>query len=158
MFYFSTFVVLLVPQLVFSDRDDSIAILVSGGLDVINFETMTSVELLLSDGTPWCSLPSLPDGGRGGHTQSGLVACGCADMGQYEAGGSCVTFSGGQWRTSHYLQHRRSGHASWASTQHGPVLIGGGTGDGGDDTGYTTEMVTDDGDSQGSFPLKYYTG
>ena len=114
---------------------------------------MTSVELLLSDGSPWCNLPSFPDG-RMGHTQSGMVTCGCSDIGAYEAGDSCITFSGGQWTTSHSLQYRRAGHSSWTSAQHGVVLMGGGYGH----TGSSTEMLTDDGDSQELFPLKYYTG
>ena len=129
------------------------AIIVTGGLDVIHYEAMTSVELLLSDGSPWCNLPSFPDG-RMGHTQSGMVTCGCSDIGAYEAGDSCITFRGGQWTTSHSLQYRRAGHSSWTSAQHGVVLIGGGYGH----TGSSTEMLTDDGDSQELFPLKYYTG
>ena len=45
------------------------AIIVTGGIP--SKSAGTSVELLHSDGTPWCSLPDLPEI-RYGHTQTGL--------------------------------------------------------------------------------------
>ena len=118
------------------------ALIVTGG-----YGDGKSVELLHSDGTPWCSLPNLPDS-RVQHTQSGLVACG-GRLGN--ASTSCVTFSGGQWNTSHSLLHGRYQHSSWTSTRHGTILMGG------RDNGRTTEMLTDTGESQDSFTLKYDT-
>ena len=109
--------------------------------------TDTSVELLLDDGTPWCSLPDLPEDRRG-HSQSGLVACG-GDVTSVRT--SCVTFSDGVWASSHSLASDRFYHNSWTSAEHGTVLIGGG----GQDSWGNTEMLTDDGNSQQSFPLKY---
>ena len=106
-----------------------------------------SVELLLSDGTPWCTLPDLP-GFTNRHTQSGLVACG----GGFDDT-SCVTFSEGQWRTSHSLLYPRTEHSAWSSTQHGTIHIGGRS----DDSDTTTEVLVDNGESQGSFSLKYET-
>ena len=107
-------------------------------------EHPSSSELLLSDGTPWCKLPSLPVDDMFGHTQSGLVACG-----GYYTRTSCFTFSGGQWVTSHSLLHERVYHSSWSSSQHGTILMGGM----GSET--STEMLTDNGESQESFTLKY---
>ena len=116
-----------------------VAILVTGG------NAGTSAEVLLEDGTPWCSLPGLPED-RHGHTQSGLVTCG----GLYTLS-SCVTFTDGGWSWSHNLTHERYEHSSWTSPVHGTILIGG------DVLGYTTEMLTDTGVAQQSFPLKYRT-
>ena len=112
----------------------------SGGTSTDN-----SVELLLDDGTPWCSLPDLPEGRRG-HTQTRLVACG-GDVTSVRT--SCVTFTDGSWTSSHSLTSNRYYHNSWTSDL-GTLLIGGG----GDDSWGNTEMLTDDGNSQLSFDLK----
>ena len=119
------------------------AIIVTGGNDQLD-----QVEVLLSDGTPWCTLPSLPEP-RFEHSQSGLVACGGESTSS-----SCVTFSGGQWNTSHSLSSSRMFHSSWTSAKHGTILMGGGYSS---SSLTSTEMLTDSGNSQESFELKYET-
>ena len=103
-----------------------------------------SVELLHNDGTPWCSLPDLPDG-RWYHTQTGLLACGGEDTKL-----SCTKFSGGKWKPSNKLKERYS-HSSWASPA-GTVLMGG-------HPSYETTELLDatTGNSVMHFPLKNYT-
>ena len=120
-----------------------LAIIITGGYT--DEGTDDSVELLFPNGTFLCSLPSLPDP-RYYHTQSGLVACG--GVGGYK---DRIIFSGGQWNTSHSLLYSRFEHTSWSSTQHGKILIGG------YDSRTTTEMLTETGESQESFTLKYQT-
>ena len=110
----------------------------SGGLD----GSSSSVELLHSDGSPWCSLPDLPEG-RQGHSQTGLEACGGISV-QHERWRrdvkirekresppppppstvmtNCVRFSGGRWTTSHDLIQKLYEPYSWASPA-GTVLI-----------------------------------
>ena len=56
-----------------------------------------SVELLHSDGTPWCSLPDLPET-RYGHTQTGLEACGGGSSSSPQT--TCVRLSGDSWSQS----------------------------------------------------------
>ena len=104
------------------------------------------VEVLREDGSSWCLLPDLPDS-RYWHTQSGLVICG---GGSLDARTSCLTFSSGQWITSHSLQQTRYYHSSWKSQQ-GIMLIGGSV------SGTTTEILNDDGQSTTSFSLQYNT-
>ena len=117
------------------------AIIVSGGND----EAKKSVEVLHGDGTPWCSLPDLPDD-RWYHTQTGLLACGGEDTKL-----SCTKFSGGKWKPSHKLKKERQFHSSWASPA-GTVLMGG------DPSSETTELLDETtGDSVMHFPLKYET-
>ena len=121
------------------------AILISGNYPS-SIILVRSVEILQANGSYWCSLPDLPDD-RYYHTQSGLVTCGGRG---YYTQTSCLTFSSGQWRTSHQLQHSRYYHSSWMS-QHGVVLMGG------DGSQTTTEKLTEDGPSSSSFTLKYKT-
>ena len=64
-----------------------------------------------------------------------------------------MTFSGGQWNTSHSLLYSRQYHNSWSSSQHGTILMGSYD----SDSGRTTEMLTDTGESIDSFTLKYDT-
>ena len=115
-----------------------------------------SVELLHNDGTPWCSLPDLPDD-RWHHTQTGLEACGGG--GGYIGGGymgtSCIKFSGGMWKPSHKLKKERTSHSSWAAPR-GTVLMGGM--ENGMESGKTTELLDDTSRVSISimhFPLKY---
>ena len=117
------------------------AILVTGGDD-----TLKSAEMLLSDGTPWCSVPNLPYETYA-HSQSGLVACG----GVYSKT-SCFTLSEGQWTTSHSLLNIRYHHSSWSSPN-GTILLGGEA----TDSRNSTEMLADSGGSQQSFTLQYET-
>ena len=80
---------------------------------------LTSVELLHDDGSPWCSLPDLPQG-LSYHSQTRLEACG----GAWHIT-ECVKFSKGNWTTSYSEEHSFwAGHSSWASPL-GTVLIGG---------------------------------
>ena len=114
------------------------AIIVSGG------DAEKSVEVLHSDGTPWCSLPNLPDD-RFDHTQTGLLAC----AGVTETETSCIKFSGGKWKPSHKLKKERTSHSSWAAPQ-GTVLMGG------MESAKTTELLDDTSRvSIMHFPLKY---
>ena len=108
----------------------------------------TSVELLHSDGSPWCSLPDLPES-RWDHTQTGLEACG--------GGGSatrttCVRLEAGSWTPSHQLvEKKRIHHSSWASPA-GTLLIGGVY------SKKTTELLdANTGGSVISFPPKHNT-
>ena len=117
------------------------AIIVSGGDGIMDDK---SVEVLHSDGTPWCSLPNLPEG-RMFHTQTGLLAC----AGVTETETSCIKFSGGKWKPSHKLEKEHYYHSSWASPA-GTVLMGG------MDNDKTTELLDDTtGGSIIHFPLKY---
>ena len=127
------------------------AIIVTGG--VTSNTVGTSVELLHSDGSPWCSLPNLPEYGRYAHTQTGLEACGGYGPGEGTTT-TCVRLEAGSWTPSHQLVKQRSWHSSWASPA-GTLLIGGGY----DDHGMNTTELLDanTGDSVTSFPLKYDT-
>ena len=91
-----------------------------------------------------CSLPDLPDD-YFYHTQSGLVTCGGLSG---DTPKSCLTFSGGQWITSHTLLQQRAFHSSWFS-KHGILLMGGSV------SLTTTEMLSADGQSTPGFTLKY---
>ena len=119
------------------------AIIVSGG----NYAEK-SVEVLHGDGTPWCSLPDLPEE-RSHHTQTGLLTCGGVDTEKIWT--SSVRFSGGKWKPSHKLKKERFYHSSWAAPA-GTVLMGGSF------SGKTTELLDDTtGVSIMHFSLKYET-
>ena len=49
---------------------------------------------------------------------------------------TCITFTSGQWVTSHALTEQRVHHTSW-STEAGTVLMGG------ENSPWTTEIVTE---------------
>ena len=89
-------------------------IIVSGGS---NHEAGTSVEVFNPVTNNSCELPSLPKA-RSDHTMDGLTICGGGDY------VTCLTFSSGQWVTSHALTENRDYHCSW-STGPGIVLLGG---------------------------------
>ena len=126
---------------------------------------LRSVEVLHSDGSPWCALPDLPKT-RYAHTQTGLEACGglTSDYGisydddmEYDEDFdapkvTCVRFSGGSWNQSHGLEVWRSFHSSWASPA-GILIMGA---ERGPDT-KTTEFLNDSHDEESvpHFPLKY---
>ena len=127
------------------------AIIVSGGSPSCNSCSggsnscsSCSVEIIQENGSYWCSLPNLPFG-RWWHSQSGLVTCG---GGSTESRTSCVTFSNGQWRSSHTLQYLRYCHSTW-STKGGVVIMGGHSSDN------TTEILNENGQSTPSFTLKH---
>ena len=91
------------------------AIIISGGHHFNNNgDGPTSVEVLRSDGSPWCSLPDIPGRwAREGHTQSGLVACGGTSWSG--TNNNCYTFSSGSWTWSHALSPLRWHHSAWSS-------------------------------------------
>ena len=64
---------------------------------------------------------------------------------------TCITFTSGQWATSHALTEQRVAHTSW-STEAGVVLMGGRY------RGRTTEIITE-GEYEGvpGFDLQYNT-
>ena len=118
----------------------------TGGFGNANW-TSVEVEVLHSDGSPWCSLPDLPNG-RDEHTQTGLEACG-GDSSTVQT--TCVRLEAGSWTPSHQLLQKRAYHSSWASPA-GTLLMGGWYSE------KTTELLdTNTGDSVMSFPLKYRT-
>ena len=111
-------------------------IIISGGWSTA---TRNSVEVFMPESGIGCTLPDLPDERRF-HTMDGLVLCG----GCYgNTGTSCLTFTSGQWTTSHTLLHDRHQHSSWQSEE-GLVLIGG------DESPTTTELL------QGNYSVPYF--
>ena len=100
-------------------------IVISGGVG-----RDTSVELFNPlDDKQGCLLPSLPDERRY-HTMDSLVICG----GSFTTT-TCITFTSGQWVTSHALTEQRYDHTSW-STDAGILLMGGSY------SGRTTELIS----------------
>jgi len=122
-------------------RKISQGILISGGVD-----TYTSVEVY-SPGAGGCVLPSLPDE-RGGHSSDGASLCGGYTR------TTCITFSSGQWVTSHALAEKRAEHTTWNNKEEGKIILMGGWGSG----DRTTETITE-GENNGvtGFPMKYNT-
>ena len=123
----------------------------TGGYDSSD-EDLTSVEVLHGDGSSWCDLADFPTK-RGGHTQSGLQACGGGSSYPDPSPTlvSCVTFNQGSWDRSHLLQQQRALHSAWSSPS-GLVLIGG------DHSEKTTELLSENTIfSSNHFPLKYET-
>ena len=129
------------------DLLDTAAILVTGGFNTPSGGVLSAVEVLHGDGSPWCSLPDLPEDRRS-HTQTGLEACGGYGS---SASSTCVRLEAGSWTRSHQLAEERRYHSSWASPA-GTLLMGGIL------SPQTTELLdTNTGDSVPSFPLKYDT-
>merc|ERR1739838_720789 len=115
-------------------------IIISGGGSASN-----TVEVFIPGSGLGCTLPDLPND-RFGHSMDGLVLCG---GGYSNIGTNCLSFTSGQWNTSHTLLHSRYCHSSWMSEE-GLVLIGGR----GSPT--TTELLQDS-NSVPYFDLKYRT-
>ena len=65
------------------------------------------MELLHGDGSPWCSLPDLPEA-RYQHTQTGLEACGGRNNSAHFF--TCVRLEAGSWTQSHQLVEPREDH------------------------------------------------
>ena len=65
----------------------------------------------------------------------------------------CMRLIDGNWNQSNTLKHGRYHHSSWTSSM-GIVLMGG---CGSSDSGTTTELLTDDGQSVELFSLEYDT-
>ena len=118
-------------------------IIVTGGSGGSNKSVEIIREDLDGNVMSYCSLPDLPDV-RNSHTQSGLITCGGG--GTNDTRTSCVTFSSGQWKSSHVLQYGRQGHSSWMS-KHGTVILGGGE--------LYTEILNDDGTTTLNFTIHH---
>ena len=103
-----------------------------------------SALVLREDGSPWCSLPDLPDS-RSDHTQSGLITCG-----GYDNSNTCLMFDGGQWRYAWSLMADRLYHSAWHTNT--SVVILGGT-----YQGRTSEILQFNGETLEFFPLNYDT-
>ena len=117
---------------------------------------LASVELLNLDGSFLCMLPALPEEGRFSHSQTGLVACGGYPKENLQ---TCDTFSIGmeEWKKSHTLGIERHLPSSWASPQ-GVMLLGGFDNRSTIETeDETTEILTNSGDTEPGFQLKYKT-
>jgi len=122
-------------------------ILVTGG-----HKTETSAELISTNGSSICELPTMSQSKRS-HTQSGLTACG--DFGNDTVRRSCIKFEGGSWTTlTDNLVEKRYYQSSWVNSD-GDILLIGGYGSPGSPT--TTEIVYLNGTSIRSFDLKYET-
>ena len=118
-------------------------ILISGGVN-----SGTSVELLYTNGSRICSLPSLPFT-KYQHSQTGLTACG--GEGDSAAWTTCHTLSStGSWEQTHSLSLGRLYHSAWASPQ-GTVLLGGW------ESRTTSEILLENGDTTPGFNLDYET-
>ena len=123
-------------------------ILVSGGSNQDTL-SLTSVELLYTNGSRLCSLPDLPYTSHY-HSQTGLTACGGWDS---PAGTTCHTLSTtGSWEQTHSLSMWRRDHSAWASPQ-GTVLLGGRN----SSARQTSEILLENGDTTPGFNLDYWT-
>jgi hypothetical protein len=115
-------------------------IIISGGTDAGQ-----SVEVFVPSTGLSCSLPALPDY-RNGHTMDSLLICGGYGS---SSDTTCLSFTSGQWITSHTLVEQRYAHISW-QTEQGLVLMGG------DYSPYTSEIVATAGGQGGpSFAMQY---
>ena len=94
-----------------------------------------------------CLLPSLP-ADRSAHTMDSLEICGGYSP---TTSTPCITFTSGQWVTSHALAEERAWHISW-STEAGVILMGGLS------SGNTTEIISlGDYDAVPGFDMHYNT-
>ena len=130
-----------------------------------------SVEVFNPTTGQSCELPSLPDE-RFGHIMDNLTICGGMDPLLLQPCDvqcptcpncpcptclNCLTFSSGQWETSHALTVDRFGHTSW-STDTGIILLGGYVQETDYMGGNTTETVTEaEYNGVPGFPLHYIT-
>jgi len=123
------------------------AILLTGS-DRAQQMSVISVEVLNEDGTPFCKLGNLGYARRMA-TLNGNILCGGAE---YQIDTSCLFFLYGKWRYFHKILHKSRVHAvSWTRPDGGVQLMGG------KDSQYTSEIVTKQGSSNESFPLKHLT-
>jgi len=137
-------------------HQDEVAILVTGGRgDYYLDDIYSSSEVLLSNGTFFCSIAEMTQT-KLGHTQSGLTACGGYSGNDNEnEGKSCIKFQSGSWSTlTENLTYKYFGHGSWMNPDGNILLIGA---DGGDSIYDKTEIVYQNGTSIQSFDLKYDT-
>ena len=128
--------------------------MVSGGIGEgeqgRGFQYLDSVELLNMDGTWNCPMPTMPEA-RAGHTQTGTVVCGGDGWGG-DGRKSCITFISGDvnWEKTHTLANERYYHSAWDSPQ-GVMLLGG------RDSGTTSEILLENGDTDPGFNLDFIT-
>jgi len=127
-------------------------IIISGGYGLSAEYASSSVEVFDPTTGQSCELPSLPVD-RHGHTMDGLTICGGMDIasltGTTDTNTTCITFSSGEWVTSHSLAEVRLYHSSWATAE-GIMLVGGFLHEN------TTEIVTEaEYDGEPSFDLQY---
>ena len=139
-------------------------VIVSGGIgegeNGYAWKYLDSVELLKTDGTWICSMPTMPEP-RYGHSQTGPVAC--SGLSPQITGvrvpkeikrrreaisKSCITLST-EWEKTYNLSKVRRDHSAWASPK--GVMLMGGVRD------KTTEILTENGDTIPGFSLDYET-
>ena len=100
-------------------------IIISGGVTGYDGPDIASVEVLDPTTGQVCSLPSIPEK-RYEHTMENLTICGGgAWYSPITTYTTCITFSSGEWVTSHVLGEERYAHSSWV-TEEGTILLGGG--------------------------------
>merc|ERR1719369_2527148 len=88
-------------------------IILSGGVTGFAGPELVSVEVLDPTTGQICSLPSIPEK-RYEHAMENLTICGGgAYSGSDAIYTSCITFSSGEWVTSHSLGEKRYAHSSW---------------------------------------------
>ena len=83
-------------------------IIMSGGGGA--FSSVEAVEVFVPSTGLSCSLPALPDE-RYAHTMDSLLICGGYDY--LTIATTCLSFTSGQWITSHTLVEERCDHTSW---------------------------------------------
>ena len=108
----------------------------------------SSVEVISSLDSGQCKAGDLP-GIYMGHTSTGRLICG-GDL-TLSTLRSCVTLINGSWVTTHHLLEKRSYHMSWVRPDGRVMLLGGWI------SRNTTEILSDAGDSQPGFTLRYQT-
>ena len=119
-------------------------VLVTGGWG--EDRKLDTVELLNMDGTWNCPMPAMPKP-RSDHTQIGPIVCG----GNVRKS-SCISFIRGSvnWKKTHTLAEGRPGNSAWDSPQ-GIRLLGGWN------SGTTSEILLENGDTKPGFNVHYYT-
>jgi len=110
MWLYFLFILMIFDKMALAQK----GILLSGG-----FAANTSVEVFNPNTNKSCLLPSLPEQ-RLCHTMDYLTICG----GMYTFT-SCITFSSGEWVTSHSLPEERWYHNSWVMEADSILLLGG---------------------------------
>ena len=114
-----------------------------------------TAELYVPSSGESCTLPSLPDN-RYDHTVSeGGLLCGGGDIPPYsQTRDSCLQWSPdtGTWEEALTLNVSRYDHVSWTpSSGIGTYLMGG------EDSPWTTTLITPEGSQEPGFPLKHDT-
>ena len=104
---------------------------------------LKSVEAITTDGTPFCTLPDLPDERRR-HTMDNYIICGGYPA--QSAQSSCHYFIAGEWtKYGNDLKTKRFNHVSWRRQDGEVVLLGG------QNSKKTSEVVSSSGHQKGNF-------